>query len=42
VRGGGINEEKRMVWLMYFLYMYEYGTVKPVEVIARRGIREGD
>jgi hypothetical protein len=29
--------------LRYFLYMYEYGTLKPVEVILRRGVgEEGD
>jgi hypothetical protein len=26
--------------LMYFLHMYEYGTLKLVEVILRRGLRE--
>jgi hypothetical protein len=23
---------------MYFLYMYEYGTLKPVEVVLRMGV----
>jgi hypothetical protein len=28
---------------MYFLYRYEYGTLKPVKAILRRGVRdEGD
>jgi hypothetical protein len=26
--------------LMYFLYMYEYGTLKPVKIILRRGRRK--
>jgi hypothetical protein len=25
---------------MYFLYIYEYGTLKPVEVISRSGVGE--
>jgi hypothetical protein len=25
------------MWLMYFLYMYEYGALKSVKVILRRG-----
>jgi hypothetical protein len=25
---------------MYFLHMYEYGTLKLAEVILRRGLRE--
>jgi hypothetical protein len=25
------------MWLVYFLHMYEYGTLKQVEVILRRG-----
>jgi hypothetical protein len=27
---------------MYFLYMYEYGTLKPVEVIFKKGVRAGE
>jgi hypothetical protein len=27
---------------MYFLYMYEYGTLKPAKVILRRGKRENN
>jgi hypothetical protein len=27
--------------LMYFLYMYEYGTLKQITVISRRGIKRG-
>jgi hypothetical protein len=42
---GGLNEEGKggWIWLRYFFYMYEYETLKPVEVISRRGIgKEGD
>jgi hypothetical protein len=28
-----------MVWLMYVLYVYKYGTLKPVKVILRGGRR---
>jgi hypothetical protein len=35
-RSGRVNEEGKggQVWLRYFLYMCEYGTLKPVEVIS--------
>jgi hypothetical protein len=32
-----INWKSWGIWLMYFLYMYEYGILKHVEVILRRG-----
>jgi hypothetical protein len=28
---------RRVKWWSYFLYMYEYGTLKPIQVILRRG-----
>jgi hypothetical protein len=28
----------KKVWLRYFSYKYEYGTLKPVEVTIRRGM----
>jgi hypothetical protein len=31
----------RVKEVMYFLYMYEYGTLKSVEVILRRGWGRG-
>jgi hypothetical protein len=36
---GSVNEKDKdgELWLRYFLYMYEYGTLKPVKVILRRG-----
>jgi hypothetical protein len=30
----------RLIWLMYFLYMYKYGKLKFVEVILRREVGE--
>jgi hypothetical protein len=31
------------IWMRYFLYVDEYGTLKPVEIILRRGVgEEGD
>jgi hypothetical protein len=35
---GRVNEEGkvRWIWLMCFLYTYEYGALKPVEVTLRR------
>jgi hypothetical protein len=35
---GRVNEEgkREWIWLMDFLHMCEYGTLKPVEVILRR------
>jgi hypothetical protein len=32
---GRVNEESKggRIWSMHFLYMCEYGTLKPVEVI---------
>jgi hypothetical protein len=40
---GRVNEEgrRRWVWSMCFLYKYEYGTLKPVEAISRRGRGRG-
>jgi hypothetical protein len=40
VGGGRVNKEGEGggIWLSYFLYMYEYGTLKPVKVILRRGV----
>jgi hypothetical protein len=37
---GRVNEEGKegRIWLRYFLCIYEYGTLKPVEVIYRRGM----
>jgi hypothetical protein len=29
--------ERGLIWLMYFLYVYENRTMKPVEIILRRG-----
>jgi hypothetical protein len=41
VRGRVNEEDKRgRIWLMYFLIMYEYGTLKPVEVTSRRGVEK--
>jgi hypothetical protein len=36
------NEEGKggWIWLRHFLYMYEYGTLKLVEVISKRGMGE--
>jgi hypothetical protein len=42
---GRVNEKSKggWIWLRYFLYMYEYGTLKPTEVILRRGMEwEGE
>jgi hypothetical protein len=31
------------MWSVYFLHMYEYGTLTPAEIISRRGVgEEGD
>jgi hypothetical protein len=30
--GRGGQMKRKWIWLMYFLYTYEYGTFKPVEV----------
>jgi hypothetical protein len=38
--GGEVNKEGKGIWHVYFLYMYEYKTSKPTEVILRRGRRE--
>jgi hypothetical protein len=40
--GGQIaREEGKMKWVRrYFLYMYEYVTLKPVQAILRRGVEE--
>jgi hypothetical protein len=40
VKGGPLWEGrvKGQIWLMYFLYRTEYGTLKPVEVTLRRGM----
>jgi hypothetical protein len=37
---GRVNEEGKEVWicLRYFLYMNEYGILKLVKVILRRGV----
>jgi hypothetical protein len=37
---GRVNEEGKgeWIWPIYFLYMYEYGTLKPVEVMLRGGM----
>jgi hypothetical protein len=32
-----VEEGEYGIWLMYFLHMYEYGTLKPFKVILRRG-----
>jgi hypothetical protein len=33
-----MKKVKEGVWLMFFLYKNEYGTLKPVVVILRRGM----
>jgi hypothetical protein len=46
--GEGISRRERVTeegkggwtWLRYFLYKYEYGTLKLVEVILRREVGE--
>jgi hypothetical protein len=37
-----VNEEGKggRILLMYFLYMYEHGIVKLVEVIFKKGVEE--
>jgi hypothetical protein len=38
VEGENNGEDKRgWTWVMYFLYKYDYGPLKLVEVILRRG-----
>jgi hypothetical protein len=39
---GGVNEKGKggWIWLMYFLQMYEYGTLKIVKIILKRGMLE--
>jgi hypothetical protein len=32
----GGEGQRRKIWSMYFLYMYEYRTLKPMEVILRK------
>jgi hypothetical protein len=36
---GSVSKEGKegYIWSMYFLYLHEDGTLKPVEVILRRG-----
>jgi hypothetical protein len=36
--GGRVG--RRGTWLRYFPYMYKYGTLGPVGIISRRGVRE--
>jgi hypothetical protein len=42
--GGGVNGEdkRRGIWLMFFIYLYENRTMKLVEIILSRGVREND
>jgi hypothetical protein len=37
-----VSEEGKgeWIWLMYFLYKCEYGTLKHVEVTLRRGVEQ--
>jgi hypothetical protein len=37
---GKANEEGKggQIWLRYFVYMHKNGTLKPIEVILRRGV----
>jgi hypothetical protein len=37
-----VNEDGKggQIWLRYFAYKYEYGTLKPMEIILRRGVGE--
>jgi hypothetical protein len=30
------------IWLMCFLYMFEYGTLKPFGIVSREVAEEGD
>jgi hypothetical protein len=41
---GWINGESKgvSIWLMYFLHMYEYETLKLVKIMLRRGKRENN
>jgi hypothetical protein len=40
---GRVSEEGKegQIWSRYFLLMYEYGTLKTVKVILRRGVGPG-
>jgi hypothetical protein len=37
-RKGNEDSKGEWIWLMYFLHMYEFGTLKPVEVIFGSGV----
>jgi hypothetical protein len=37
-KGARKGESKgKQIWLMYFIYMYENRTMKPVEIVLRSG-----
>jgi hypothetical protein len=36
----GYSRRGRVIWLMYFVHMYEYGALKPVQVTLREKVGE--
>jgi hypothetical protein len=40
--GGVVNEEGKIGLIWYFLYIYKYGTLRPVEATFKKGRKKRD